>query len=128
MEDFAFLTPVLPLRGFDYAEQIGTKITMTNMEFRFPLLKYLVFGALPIGFSNILGTAFLDMGSAWSDTRTWRAFGSDPNDGSAGNEGSPYRNRCRDAALPLRLAYPLDLHGDSEEEVSLNRFIFRPWP
>ena len=82
VEDFAFLTPVLPLRGYDYAEQIGTKYAVTNIEFRYPLLKYLVFGALPIGFSNILGSAFLDVGSAWNDSKLWRAFSSDPNDGT----------------------------------------------
>jgi hypothetical protein len=82
VEDFAFLTPVLPLRGYDYAEQIGTKYAVTNLEFRFPLLKYLIFGALPIGFSNILGSAFVDMGTAWNDTQLWRAFSKDPNDGS----------------------------------------------
>lgn len=82
VEDFAFLTQVLPLRGYDYAQQIGTKFAVTNMEFRFPLLKYLIFGAVPIGFANILGTAFVDMGSAWSNDHSWRAFNKDPNDGS----------------------------------------------
>jgi outer membrane protein assembly factor BamA len=82
VEDFAFLTQVLPVRGYDYAQQIGTRFAVANMEFRFPLLKYLIFGALPIGFANILGSAFVDMGSAWSDDPTWRAFGKDPNDGS----------------------------------------------
>jgi Tol biopolymer transport system component len=82
VEDFAFLTQVLPVRGYDYAQQIGTRFAVANMEFRFPLLKYLIFGALPIGFANILGSAFVDMGSAWNDDPTWRAFGKDPNDGS----------------------------------------------
>jgi Tol biopolymer transport system component len=82
VEDFAFLTQVLPVRGYDYAQQIGTRFAVANMEFRFPLLKYLIFGALPIGFANILGSAFVDMGSAWSDDPSWRAFGKDPNDGS----------------------------------------------
>jgi len=82
VEDFAFLTQVLPLRGYEYAQQIGTKFAVANMEFRFPLLKYLIFGALPIGFANILGTAFVDMGSAWTNSEAWKAFGNDPNDGS----------------------------------------------
>lgn len=82
VEDYAFLTPVLPLRGYNYNQQNGTHFAITNIEWRFPLLKYLVFGALPIGFANILGTAFLDMGSAWNDSHTWRAFEPDPNDGS----------------------------------------------
>ena len=82
VEDFAFLTQVLPVRGYDYAQQIGTRFAVTNMEFRFPLLKYLIFGAVPVGFANILGAAFVDMGSAWSDDHSWRAFVKDPNDGS----------------------------------------------
>jgi outer membrane protein assembly factor BamA len=81
VEDFAFLTPVLPLRGYDYAQQIGTKFAVVNMEFRFPLLKYLIFGALPIGFANILGTAFVDVGSAWSDSQKWKMWANDPNSG-----------------------------------------------
>ena len=82
VEDFAFLTQVLPLRGFAYAQEIGSKFAVTNLEFRFPLLKYLIFGALPIGFANILGSAFVDMGSAWNDDHLWQGFGKDPNDGS----------------------------------------------
>ena len=39
VEDFAFLTQVLPLRGYDYAQQIGTKFAIANMEFRFPLIQ-----------------------------------------------------------------------------------------
>jgi Tol biopolymer transport system component len=81
VEDFAFLTPVLPLRGYNYAQQIGTKFAVVNMEFRFPLLKYLIFGALPIGFANILGTAFIDVGSAWSNSQTWKMWANDPNSG-----------------------------------------------
>jgi outer membrane protein assembly factor BamA len=72
--DFAFLTPALPLRGFDYAERIGTKYGLMNLEFRFPLIKYLLTGALPILFSNILGVAFVDVGSAWDNTQDLRFF------------------------------------------------------
>ncbi|RPI73644.1 MAG: biopolymer transporter Tol, partial [Ignavibacteriales bacterium] len=72
--DFAFLTPALPLRGFDYAEKIGTKYGLMNLEFRFPLIKYLLTGALPILFSNIQGVMFLDAGSAWDDTKKLQFF------------------------------------------------------
>jgi Tol biopolymer transport system component len=72
--DFAFLTAALPLRGYNYAEQIGTKYALMNMEFRFPLIKYLLTGALPILFSNILGVAYFDVGSAWNDTEKLRFF------------------------------------------------------
>lgn len=77
VEDYAFLTPVLPLRGFNYNVQSGSKYALTNFELRFPLVRYFILGALPIGFQNILGTAFLDMGSAWNATRTWQAFSTD---------------------------------------------------
>ena len=43
--DFAFLTAALPLRGYNYAEQIGTKYALMNLELRFPLIKYLLTGA-----------------------------------------------------------------------------------
>jgi outer membrane protein assembly factor BamA len=62
------------MRGFDYAEQIGTRYGLMNLEFRFPLIRYLVTGALPILFSNILGTAFIDMGSAWNSEKQLRFF------------------------------------------------------
>ncbi|MBN1396615.1 MAG: PD40 domain-containing protein [Bacteroidetes bacterium] len=78
VEDFAFLTPVLPLRGFNYAQQVGTHFAVANLEFRFPLLKYLIFGAVPIGFANILGTAFIDVGSAWTDSKSWKMWAVDP--------------------------------------------------
>ena len=67
--DYAFLTPALPLRGYDYAEQIGTKYALVNLELRMPLIRYLVTGPLPILFQNILGVAFIDAGAAWDHTR-----------------------------------------------------------
>ncbi|HVO76054.1 MAG TPA: hypothetical protein VMT35_18665 [Ignavibacteriaceae bacterium] len=72
--DFAFLTPALPLRGFDYAERIGSKYGLMNLEFRFPLIRYFITGALPILFSNIQGVAFFDAGSAWNKTNDLQFF------------------------------------------------------
>ena len=72
--DFAFLTPALPMRGYDYAQQIGTKYSLLNLELRMPLIRYLVTGPLPILFSNILGAAFIDMGSAWDNTKQLKLF------------------------------------------------------
>lgn len=73
-EDFAFFTPGLPLRGFDYAEQIGTKYSLLNLELRMPLIRYLLTGPLPLFFQNILGTAFIDVGSAWNDNDKLQLF------------------------------------------------------
>ncbi len=75
--DFAFLTPALPLRGYDYAEQIGTRYSLLNLELRMPIIRYLLTGPLPLLFSNILGTVFLDVGSAWSDDNKLQLFHKD---------------------------------------------------
>ncbi|GBD86268.1 translocation protein TolB [bacterium BMS3Abin03] len=75
--DFAFLTAALPLRGYNYAEQIGTRYALMNLELRFPLIRYLVTGGLPLLLSNIQGVAFLDVGSAWSKESGLRLFEKD---------------------------------------------------
>jgi len=77
--DFAFLTPALPLRGFDYAEQIGTKYSLMNLELRFPLIRYLLTGALPFLFSNVVGVAFADIGTAWNRNQDLKFFEKDIN-------------------------------------------------
>lgn len=75
--DFAFLSAALPLRGYYYADQIGTRYGLLNMELRFPFIRYLVTGGLPMLFQNILGTVFIDAGAAWDDTEKFQAFGKD---------------------------------------------------
>ncbi len=75
--DFAFLTPGLPLRGYDYAQQIGTKYSLVNLELRMPVIRYLLTGPLPLFFQNILGVAFVDAGSAWDNTNKLRLFSKD---------------------------------------------------
>ncbi len=75
--DFAFLTPAMPLRGYDYAEQIGSKYSLLNLELRMPLIRYLLTGPLPLFFQNILGTVFIDAGSAWDDTKKLQFFTKD---------------------------------------------------
>ncbi|MEW6194433.1 MAG: peptidase MA family metallohydrolase [Bacteroidota bacterium] len=75
--DFAFLTPALPLRGYDYAEKIGSKYSLLNLELRMPLIRYLLTGPLPLFFQNILGTVFIDAGSAWDDSKKLQFFAKD---------------------------------------------------
>ena len=72
--DFIFLTPAMPLRGYNYAEQLGTKYSLVNLELRMPLIRYLVTGPLPILFQNIMGVAFLDVGSAWEQNENLKLF------------------------------------------------------
>ncbi|MFQ5707721.1 MAG: peptidase MA family metallohydrolase [bacterium] len=55
-----------PLRGFDYYEQIGSKFFLSNLELRFPFIDYLFMTwPLPVGFTNVRGVVFVDVGSAW---------------------------------------------------------------
>jgi Tol biopolymer transport system component len=84
--DFAFLTAALPLRGYDYAQEIGSKYGLLNMELRFPLIKYLVTGALPILFSNIMGVAFVDAGTAWNSNSQLQLFTKNQNGNLVSND------------------------------------------
>jgi Tol biopolymer transport system component len=84
--DYAFLTPAMPLRGYDYAEQIGTKYSLLNLELRTPLIRYLVTGPLPLLFQNILGVAFIDAGSAWNSTEKLKLIGKDDNNKTVTND------------------------------------------
>ena len=64
--DFAFLSPAMPLRGYRYGEQLGTKYVLMNFELRMPIIRYLLAGPIiPLFFQNVIGTAFVDVGTAW---------------------------------------------------------------
>jgi hypothetical protein len=105
-DDYLFLTPVLPMRGHNYNAQNGTRFAVMNFEFRFPLVRYLILGPLPIGFQNILGTAFLDVGSSWTNTATWKAFGKDPQGFTRTQDllmGMGYGTRLFFFGFPLRI-------------------------
>jgi Tol biopolymer transport system component len=113
VEDYAFLTPVLPLRGYDYNALNGTRFGIANLEFRFPLVRYLILGALPIGFQNMLGAAFVDVGSAWSDTKHWRAYQSTP-DGIQTQDllvGTGFGARFFFFGFPLRIDVAWSFNG-----------------
>jgi hypothetical protein len=119
VEDYAFLTPVMPLRGYNYNVQNGTRFLMTNLEWRFPLVRYFILGALPIGFQNILGAAFVDMGSAWTNDNTWKAFGQDATGATVTKDlliGTGFGARLFFFGMPLRidLAWQFNWAGFSE--------------
>ena len=63
-EDLQFLTPVVPMRGYDYNARFGNNFALLNMELRFPMLGFLSAGPLPL-FQTLFGAAFMDVGSAW---------------------------------------------------------------
>jgi len=61
-----FLGGPTTLRGYDYQQFEGTRMWLASMEYRFPLLDALIFGwPGRWGLTNIGGTAFLDVGSAF---------------------------------------------------------------
>jgi outer membrane protein assembly factor BamA len=68
IDNFAFARMVTPLRGYNYNAVTGSKYALGNIEIRFPLFRYLIFGALPLGFQDIMGLIFADAGSAWYNT------------------------------------------------------------
>jgi hypothetical protein len=74
VEEFAFSSPIMPMRGYNFDKISGSKFALTNLEFRFPLFKYLIFGLIPLGFADIRGVAFLDAGTAWSDDNSLQLF------------------------------------------------------
>jgi outer membrane protein assembly factor BamA len=72
--DFAFLSPAMPMRGFDYAEKIGSKYSLINLELRMPLLRYLFNSPFPLFAQSILNTIFIDAGSAWDKNKELQLF------------------------------------------------------
>lgn len=74
IREYAFSVPGLPLRGYNFDRISGSKYALANFEFRFPLFRYLILGALPIGFQDIQGNLFFDAGTAWSDNNSLRFF------------------------------------------------------
>ncbi len=77
-QDFAFLSPALPMRGYNYAERIGTKYALVNLELRMPLIRYLLTGPIPLFFQNVMGAAFIDVGAAWDQNNQLQLLETNP--------------------------------------------------
>lgn len=66
VRNFYFSQFIWPLRGASFYEQIGDRYFIANLELKFPLIQYFITQfPLPLGFANIRGAAFVDVGSAW---------------------------------------------------------------
>jgi len=74
-DNFYFSTIETPLRGYRYYDKIGTHFALANVEFRFPLIRYLILGLLPIGFQDVRGALFMDVGSAWNNNKAFKPIG-----------------------------------------------------
>lgn len=65
------------LRGYDYDEFRGHRMTLLNTELRFPFIKVIYFSfPLPIAVKNIGATLFVDLGSTWSKDESLRLWNS----------------------------------------------------
>ncbi len=68
--DVYFARLPVPLRGMDFYELVGTRFGLMNLEFRFPLVRYMAMGwPLPMVLRNIRGVLFTDLGAAWNRGR-----------------------------------------------------------
>ena len=72
--DFAFATPVLPLRGFGFSEASGDRFALANVEARVPLIAALLPGPIPlVPLYNVQAVGFVDAGViAGGDLDVWR--------------------------------------------------------
>lgn len=74
VRDYYFSQFISPLRGADYYQMIGNRYFITNIELKFPLIQYFITRfPLPLGFQNVRGAVFTDIGSAWTGNN-FRAF------------------------------------------------------
>jgi Tol biopolymer transport system component len=126
VQDFAFLAPGLPLRGYNYDAQRGTRFSILNLEMRFPLIKYFLAGPIPLLFQNILGTAFIDVGSAWFKESDLRFFEKDADGNTKTRDlliGMGFGARVFLFYFPLKfdIAWPYDFRsfGQSKFYISI---------
>lgn len=65
-QDIYFARASFPLRGYKWNNFFGPYYFLSNFEFRFPFIDYLVLGwPIKLGIGNIGGVFFTDIGSAW---------------------------------------------------------------
>ena len=66
-DNFFYSDIIVPLRGWDYLDIIGTKYAVVNTEFRFPFLKEMTLAwPLPLSLRYVNGAFFTDAGNAWN--------------------------------------------------------------
>lgn len=76
-KDIYFSRYSFPLRGYKWDNFFGPNYFLTNFEFRFPFIDYLVLGwPIKLGIGNIGGVFFTDIGSAWGKYK-WKKFSLD---------------------------------------------------
>ena len=68
VDDIFFSKFIMPLRGSYYYEKVGNRYALMNLEFRFPMIRYLSWAwPLSINLYDVKGALFFDVGSAWNN-------------------------------------------------------------
>jgi Tol biopolymer transport system component len=128
VSDFVFARPVMPLRGFDINTASGSQFGLLNAEFRFPLVRALLPGPLPmLPIHNLQGTAFIDSGVIWGGDAASRRLRIVSRDDELGRRfddlmvGAGVGLRSILLGFPIRFdwAWPFDGHSFGP-----NRFYF----
>jgi outer membrane protein assembly factor BamA len=66
VNNFFYSDIVVPFRGWNYLDLVGSKFFVINSEFRFPFIKeFSIVWPLPIVLQYITGAVFIDAGNAW---------------------------------------------------------------
>lgn len=117
LDDIYFSNFVAPIRGFDYYEQVGSKFFLSNLELRVPFVNYLdMTWPLPLRFSNIRGTLFTDIGSAWDRKLSFFSKGSRRLDDVLMSFGWGMRINLGIFLLKYDMAWRTDLAGTSSPQ------------
>ena len=119
IDNYAFASMVTPMRGYNFNVKDGSKFALVNLELRFPVFKYLILGALPLGFQNIMGCFFLDAGSAWNETKSLRLLRSNIYGNTVTNDlllAPGFGSRIIFLGFPVRfdVAWKYNLHKFSD--------------
>ena len=99
------------LRGYDEATQVGSRVQVNSLEYRFPLINIeRGWGMMPIGIAGFSATVFSDYGAAWNqgDDIDYLA--------SAGVELNAELVVLYGHRLPLRVGYAYGLDKDKGDE------------
>ena len=116
------------IRGVQDFSVRGSNVAFTNLEFRFPFINALgVVGPVPLGFLNLRGAAFADLGAVWSEDRNFKISRIDQNgrrvfDKVYSSVGVGARSSLGYFVLKLDVAWPyyLDRWGRPRYHFSLS--------
>lgn len=117
-----FLGGPTRLRGYEYDEIDGTRMWFSSVEYRFPLLDAIIFGwPGRWGLTNIGGTAFFDIGSAW-DRGVPDLFVDDRLDQAFSDAGFGVYMYAGYFLMSFQFAWPTDLHS-FDDDMQFNFYL-----